>query len=337
MVRKCIKIQNMKIKNNVAIIGFGKIGKLRYDLLKKIKSINITKIYDPYEKVFSKYKCSNVDEIFHDKDINIVFICTPSYLNSNYTCRALKNDKHVFCEKPPAINLNEIKKVINYEKKYKRKLMYGFNHRQHQSILLMKKLIESKRFGKILWARGRYGKSVSNDFFQNWRSDISKSGGGILIDQGIHMLDLLNSFCGSFDLIQSMKSYSYWKKNIEDNVFINLKNSKKNILCSMHSTMTQWRHLFSLEIFLEKGYLTLNGLKTSSNSYGKEKLTYALNRSDPPEANWTKEKNLLFKIDKSWNKEIKHFLNSINLNKKILHGNSSDALELMKLLDKIYK
>ena len=117
--------------------------------------------------------------------------------------------------------------------------MYGFNHRQHQSILLMKKLIESKRFGKILWARGRYGKSVSNDFFQNWRSDISKSGGGILIDQGIHMLDLLNSFCGSFDLIQSMKSYSYWKKNIEDNVFINLKNSKKNILCSMHSTMTQ--------------------------------------------------------------------------------------------------
>ncbi len=326
----------MKNKINVAIIGYGKIGKLRHKVLKKIKNINIYKIYDPYQKIPQKLSCENYNDIFLDKKINSIFVCTPNNLNSFYTCLGLKYKKNVFCEKPPTINLKEMKKVIRYEKKYKKKLMYGFNHRHHKSIILMKHKIDSEEYGKILWARGRYGKSVSKDFFNNWRSDKTISGGGILIDQGIHMLDLLNYFCGNFDVIQSMKSSSYWNKDIEDNVFINLKNSKKNILCSLHSTMTQWRHLFSLEIFLEKGYMTLNGLKTSTNSYGKENLTYALNRSNPPEANWTKEKNLLFKVDNSWEIEVNHFFDSILKNKNINHGNSIDALNLMKLINKVY-
>ena len=200
----------------------------------------------------------------------------------------------------------------------------------------MKNLMTSKKVGRSLWARGRDGKSVSKDFYQNWRSNIKYSGGGILIDQGIHMLDLLDYFCGNFDIVQSMKSSTYWYKKIEDNVFINLKNSKKNILCSMHSTMTQWRHLFSLEIFLQKGYIVLNGLKTSSNSYGKEILTYAINRSKPPEASWDKQKHLVFKYDLSFRNEINIFINSIIKKNKIKSGNSKDALNILKLIDKVY-
>ncbi len=327
----------MKNKINAAIIGFGKIGKTRYKILKNYKNLEILKIFDPYQKIPKKLSCPHVDSIFLDKRIDTIFICTPNYLNAKYTCYGLKNFKNIFCEKPPAINLNEMKKVLSFEKKYKKKLMYGFNHRQHSSIIKMKKLIESKKFGNILWARGRYGKSVSKDFYRNWRSNISYSGGGILIDQGIHMLDLLDYFCGRFDMIQSMKSSSYWDKKIEDNVFINLKNTKNNILCSMHSTMTQWRHLFSLEVFLQKGYIVLNGLKTSSNSYGKEVLTYALNRSLPPEASWSKQKILNFNIDNSFETEIDMFIKSILNNTKIKFGSSEDAINIMKLIDKVYK
>ena len=328
----------MNKKLNIGIIGYGKLGNFRHKILKKYKDINISKIYDPlFTHSESKLFCNDINEIIKSKEIDSVFICTPNYLNAKLTCLCLKNNKNVFCEKPPSINLKEMQKVIIFEKKYKKKLMYGFNHRQHQSIIKMKKMIDSKKFGNILWARGRYGKSVSKDFFKNWRSKINYSGGGILIDQGIHMLDLLDYFCGRFDVIQSMKSSSYWDKKIEDNVFINLKNTKKNILCSMHSTMTQWRHLFSLEIFLQKGYLVLNGLKTSSNSYGKEVLTYALNRSLPPEASWSKQNNLTFKVDNSFNTEVKMFIDSIVKNKKIISGNSQDAINITKLIDKIYK
>ena len=213
----------------IGIIGFGKLGKLRFQILKKNKNIEIHKIYDPKFKneKNSKLFCKNVSDIINSKVINTVFISTPNFLNAKLTCSSLKNKKNVFCEKPPAINLKEMTKIISYEKKYKKKLMYGFNHRQHLSIIKMKELIKTKNFGKILWARGRYGKSVSKEFFKDWRSNIKYSGGGILIDQGIHMLDLLDYFCGSFDIVQSMKSSSYWSKKIEDNVFINLKNSKK--------------------------------------------------------------------------------------------------------------
>ena len=100
--------------------------------------------------------------------------------------------------------------------------------------------------------------------------------------------------------------------------------------------MTQWRHLFSLEIFLEKGYMVLNGLKTSSNSYGKESLTYALNRSLPPKASWTKEKKITFKYDNSWETEINLFIDSILKNSKIDHGSSSDAIKIMKIIEKVY-
>ena len=163
-----------------------------------------------------------------------------------------------------------MKEIIRVEKKTNGKLMYGFNHRAHRSVVYMKKLIDSKKFGKILWMRGRYGKSVNNDFFKSWRSKKKYAGGGILIDQGIHMLDLFLYLSGSFDIIKSSIGNQYWKCDVEDNAFVILENSKTKVSASLHSTMTQWRHLFSLEIFLQNGYLVLNGLKTSSNSYGDE-------------------------------------------------------------------
>ena len=277
------------------------------------------------------------DEIINNKDIDAVFICTPNYLNKELTIRSLNAGKHVFCEKPPAFTAAEVLEVIEAEKRSGKKLMYGFNHRHHDSIQHMKKLIDSGQFGKILWMRGRYGKSVDESFYNNWRAKKELAGGGILIDQGIHMLDLFLYMAEDFDEVQSMVSNQYWNLEVEDNVFATLRNRNTGVVAALHSTMTQWRHLFSLEVFLEKGYCVLNGLQTSSMTYGEEKLTIAKNRSTAPAATWEDEEHFTFHDDHFWSSEIAMFASAIEKNVPVAIGNSTDAYKLMKLIDRIYE
>ena len=280
---------------------------------------------------------SSTNKIINDPDIDALIICTPNYLNKPLTIQALKAGKHVFCEKPPAYNAKEVEEIIEAEKESGKKLMYGFNHRHHDSIRHMKKLIDSQEYGRVLWLRGRYGKSVDESFFKTWRADKELAGGGILLDQGIHMLDLFLMLGGDFDTVQAEVSNLYWKLDIEDNVFAIYKNSKTGVLASLHSTMTQWRHLFSLEIFLEKGYLVLNGLKTSSNTYGNEVLSIAKNRTTAPAATWEDEEHITYHNDDSWGSEIDHFYKAIYEDRPVEVGNSQNALELMELIDLTYK
>ena len=292
------------MKKKVGIIGFGRMGQIRFEVIKKLDIFEVVSIYDPYSTKKNKLFVNSIDDLFNNKNIEIIFICTPNYLNKKLTIESLKKEKHVFCEKPPGLNAKDIENVIIAENKYKKTLMYGFNHRHHDSIQKIKQIVDEKEFGRILWMRGRYGKSVETDFYKNWRSKKEYSGGGILIDQGIHMLDIFLYLAGDFDKIQATVSNLYWDLDIEDNVFAVLQNSKNKIAASLHSTMTQWRNLFSLEVFFEKGYVVLNGLNTSSKSYGEEVLNIAKNRSSAPTAIWEEEENIHFKIDNSWEKEI---------------------------------
>jgi predicted dehydrogenase len=299
----------------------------------------IVSVYDPditsSDIVYSLADSS--EDIINNDEIDAVFICTPNYLNKPLTIDALQKGKHVFCEKPPAFNASEVEEIRAMERSTGKRLMYGFNHRNHTSIQHMKKIIEDGEFGEILWMRGRYGKSVDKSFYDNWRSNKELAGGGILLDQGIHMLDLFLYFGGEFDRIEAFVSNLYWNVEIEDNVFAILKNSRTGVVASLHSTMTQWRHLFSLEIFLSKGYLVLNGLKTSSQSYGEELLSIAKNRSTAPAATWEDEERITYHEDISWRSEIDHFFEAIENGIPISIGNSEDALILMKTIDMIYE
>ena len=150
------------------------------------------------------------------------------------------------------------------------------------------------------------------------------------------MLDLF-FLGGTFDEVKAEVSNSYWKSEIEDNVFAILKNSKTGLVASLHSTMTQWRHLFSLEVFMEKGYMVLNGLITSSMTYGKEVLAIAKNRTSAPAATWKDEVKSEYLTNTSWLYEMKHFFNCIHEDAEIEIGNSKDAFELMTVIDNIYK
>jgi len=325
--------------HKIGIIGYGKMGRIRHETIDKIGNCEVIAISEP--TIGNDYKgIPNLthDEILNQKEIDTIIICTPNFLNKSLAIASLNAGKHVFCEKPPAFTEEEIIEIQEAEASSGgRKLMYGFNHRHHDSIMEMKKLIGRGEYGNVIWMRGRYGKSVTEDYYNEWRSKKELAGGGILLDQGIHMLDLFLYLGGDFDKVKAEISNLYWKMDTEDNAFVILKNSQSGMSASLHSTMTQWRHLFSLEIFLEKGYMVLNGLITSTMSYGEEVLSIAKSRTAAPAATWKDEERSTYTLNNSWRYEMEHFFNAIDNNTPVQIGNSDDARKLMRIIDACYK
>jgi len=320
------------------IIGYGKMGRIRCRAILNSGQGVVAAVYDPNDVPFSDalQRMDSAEAVIAHPDVEAVFICTPNHMNKPLTIAALNAGKHVFCEKPPAFCANDMREVRIAEMQSGCRLMYGFNHRHHESIKKAKALVDSGDFGRLLWMRGRYGKNVEANFFETWRAKKESAGGGILIDQGIHMLDLFLHFAHDFDIVQAIVQRLYWDLDIEDNVFAQFMNTKTGVAASLHSTMLQWRHLFSLEIFLEKGHLVINGLRTPSGAYGEEVLTVERNLKVPPETQWDEGQRLNFPIDRSWDLEIAAFFEAIKTNTRPALGNSFDALKLMIILDKIY-
>jgi len=323
---------------NCAIIGYGKMGRIRAKALEESGRASIVGVYDTQTINDCPYRIYPSEEAaLEDPKVEAVFVATPNYRTVPLCKAALAAGKHVFSEKPPATNTAGVKEVRAVEACSGKTLMYGFNHRHHQSIQMMKAIIDSGDLGRILWMRGRYGKEVDNSFFQDWRAKKELAGGGIMLDQGIHMLDLFLYLGGGFDEVQAMVSNLYWKiDGIEDNVFANFRSSKTGICASLHSTMTQWRYLFSLEVFLESGALILNGLKTSSGAYGDENLAIKRNQVRLGRGTFDEEEQIQFPTDHSSESEIKQFLDCIERQMPVDFGNSADAEELMHLIDRIY-
>jgi predicted dehydrogenase len=321
------------------IVGFGKMGRIRARAIEESDHGQVVAVYDTAFVADCPYPIREKDlDLINDPEIDAVFICTPNYRIKPLVIAGLKASKHVFAEKPPGFCSADVEEMLSAEQAAEHcKLMFGFNHRHHPSIEKMKQIVESREMGNILWMRGRYGKEVDESFFKGWRANKDLAGGGIMLDQGIHMLDLLLYLGGGFDEVQAIVSNLYWKINgIEDNVFANFRSSKTGICASLHSTMTQWRYLFSLEVFLEKGALILNGLKTSSGAYGDEDLAIKRNTSRIGRGTFASEEHIKYHSDISWYSEISHFFDCIKSSQPIGIGNSADALALMKLMDQIY-
>jgi len=327
----------MKTYLKVGVAGYGVVGKKRKKILDNIAGLKVVAISDknPKNKISSKKVkfFNNYNKLFNEK-IDILFVSLPNKYAADATVKALKNNINVFCEKPPARNITELNKVFKEfkNKKKKVKLKYGFNHRYHDSIILAKKIIDSKKYGKLINLKGLYGKSKIITYAGQWRSIKSIAGGGILLDQGIHLLDIMRFFCGDFKEIKSLISNDYWKLKIEDNAYVIMR-SKKNVVAMVHSTATQWQHQFRIEITLEKAQINLTGILSGSKTYGQEKIEI-----QPKFFNKKKENKIIkFKKDLSWEREIKEYIECIKSNKKIYNGTIYDSIEVMKMIDAIYK
>ncbi len=326
-----------------AIIGMGKMGRIRkheLDIHPGFKVIGVCDLYEDFSEEFSDCLFFTKWEDVFSLNLDVVFVCTYNNISPDIVCTALENNCHVFCEKPPGRSVSDVNRIIQYESKAVNKVLkFGFNHRFHYAIMEAKSAIDSGRYGKILCARGIYGKAGGLGFEKNWRADKDIAGGGILIDQGIHMLDLMRYLVGDFVEVKSFVENLYWKKiNMEDNAFVLMKTENGQV-AMVHSSATQWKHKFSLDIFLENGYICINGLLTSTRSYGEESITFAQKQfEDKAQAiGRPREETIFFDRDDSWRLENEEFYACIIEGKKIHHGNTEDALKVMELIEKIYQ
>lgn len=327
-------------KLKVGIAGYGIVGRRRRLVIDAHPNLQLVAVCD---QTFSSKGVMN-DGVryysnYHDlllEELDVLFVCMTNDMNAEVTISALNYGAHVFCEKPPGRCLEEVSNVlVTHKSRPKQCLMYGFNHRYHESVMDALKLAESGDLGDIINMRGVYGKSQIYTFNQSdWRSNRVLAGGGVLLDQGIHMVDLMRLFAGEFSVVSSVISNSHWGYEVEDNAYALMK-TKKGVVAMLNSSATQWRHRFNLDINFERGSLILGGLLTGTKSYGAETLTVSytdhLNPNGDP-----KEYTTRYNKDDSWELEVKEFVNCILGEQQVKLGSVLDAFKTMELVSKIY-
>jgi predicted dehydrogenase len=330
---------NKKIK--VGIVGFGYMGQIRLKNIIDSNNMDCAGICDPERKVEILARGLIFFEKWEDlinSGIEALIVCTPNFAIPEIAIYSMNKGVHVFCEKPPGRNYADILKIKEAESNNPNvKLIFGFNHRHHPGITDAKSIIDSGSLGRILTLRGVYGKGGGYDYHTSWRNDIGVSGGGILLDQGIHMLDLFRYFVGDFVEISGMRGVALFDIEVEDNAIVILR-SETGQLAQLHSSATAWKHTFRLEIGCEKGYAIINGLLSKTGSYGRE--TLIIGRRPAQNQNIAvgnpREETTYYDQDPSWDLEMEHFSKSIIENTPISKGTSNDALKVMKIIDEVY-
>ncbi len=146
---------------------------------------------------------SNFDDMLQDDEIDIIDIVTPNYLHKEQIIKALEAGKDVLCEKPLGLNCEEAEEISAVVKKTGRQLGMIFNYRFIPAIQQAKKWIEEGRLGKVYSFRGEYFHTGYQDKSRplTWRMQKDKSGGGALVDMGVHVLDLIRFLLGEFESV----------------------------------------------------------------------------------------------------------------------------------------
>lgn len=324
----------------VGIAGYGIVGRKRHQFIDEHPDLQVVgacdQTFSPEQTEVNGIPCfTTVDQLMQAVELDMLFVCLSNDVAAETTIKGLKANLHVFCEKPPGRNVAEIKQVREVEKQYPHlKLKYGFNHRYHDSVRDALKIVESKELGNVINMRAVYGKSRIITFNQtDWRTKRELAGGGVLLDQGIHMVDIMRLFGGQFNEVFSFVNNSFWNHDVEDNAYALMK-SDEGIVAMLHSSATEWRHRFRLEITLEKGCVNLGGILSGSKSYGAETLTVVTaaegDNGDP------KEVTTRYNSDPSWYDEICDFSDAVLTDRPITNGSSKDALDTMQLVFRIY-
>ena len=332
-----------KKKYNFGLIGAGRMGSRWASALKMCGAASLRAIADQNflgaKELASKFKnCEAFSEprqLLKMKDIYAVVIAVPHKFLAPLSIEALKAGKHVLCEKPAGVNSGELAEAVKAAGKRHLSYMVGFNHRFHPSYLLAVKLIKAKKIGDILFIRARYGFGGRLGYEKEWRQNKNVSGGGELLDQGVHMIDLCRMFLGNFRDICGFAENLYWNSSVDDNAFLILKN-KRNQTASIHVSWTNWDPVHNFEIYGTLGYIRIEGLGNVPYGYGKEKLTLGLrskNYFDAP-----KEKEFFCGADKNQSlaKELQEFISAIR-EKRTPRPSGEDGYQALKIVERIYK
>lgn len=273
---------------------------------------------------------ADYQDMLHDSRIQAVIVATPNDLLAPIALDAIRAGKHVLIEKPGARNAAELQPLRTEADKRGVTAAVGFNHRFHPSFQRARTLVDSGECGPVMYVRGRYGHGGRLGYEKEWRADPAKAGGGELLDQGSHLIDLARWFMGDFEHIRGYIATYFWDMPVEDNAFA-LLTTAAGATAFLHASWTEWKNLFSFEIFCRDAKLQMDGL---GGSYGTERLTFyrMLPEMGPPETTtWEFPGE-----DVSWATEIEDFAGAIEGRPSRCAG-VSDGVAVLSVIDALYE
>jgi predicted dehydrogenase len=319
----------------VAIVGCGLVGQKRAKALASAKFVACADIVLERAQALAKTSPGTVGagdwrDVLTRPDVDIVIVATTNNALAEVALAAVKAGKHVLVEKPAARSVRELDSVIEAAERIGRQVRVGFNHRYHPAFQKARELFETGALGELMFVRGRYGHGGRLGYEKEWRANPALSGGGELIDQGIHLIDLARWFLGDFSHVTGFAHTYFWQMPVDDNGFMLLKTPRQQV-AFLHVSWTEWKNLFSFEIFGRDAKLHIEGL---GGSYGIERLTYyrMLPQMGPPDTTfWEYPMG-----DDSWEAEFAEFLEDIQLNRTPA-ASLSDARAALAVVEKIYE
>jgi predicted dehydrogenase len=284
-------------------------------------------------------------DVVERSDLAAVVASTVNKFLAPVTVAAAENGKHVLCEKPLGRNAHEAEQMVNAALKTGILLKTGFNHRYHPAIQKAHSLFQQGAIGPLLYIRATYGHGGRPGYDKEWRADAELAGGGELLDQGVHVVDLCRWFAGDFSEASGFTHTCFWnlgyherggnglqtpRRRLEDNAFALLRTADGRI-AQLHTSWTQWKNRFTFEVFGADGYLIVDGL---GGSYGIETLTSGRRRAEsgPP----IEDRYEFPGPDSSWRLEWMDFTSAIRENRQPL-ANGQDGLQAMRAIAAIYE
>jgi predicted dehydrogenase len=266
-------------------------------------------------------------------DVDIVVVATPNGLLEDVVTAALRGGRHVLMEKPMGRNLEEARRMAAVAAESGRVLGVGFNHRHHPAVRRALELVRAGAIGRVVSIRGRYGHGGRPGLESEWRADPAQAGGGELLDQGIHLLDLFNCIAGApHDVFGAVQTAVWAVHPLEDNAYALLRFGN-GAVGQLHASMTQWKNLFSLEVHGEAGAVVVDGL---GGSYGVERLVHVRRafQGGAPEM----REELFDGPDLSWADEWGAFIAAVDgVPSGVAVAGPEDGVLAMQVVDAIYR
>jgi predicted dehydrogenase len=318
-----------------AVIGCGLIGARRAKAAKNIRVVSFCDVEAGRAEALARTVAgaeasTDWQATVRRDDIEIVFVATTHDMLAPVAAEAAAHGKHVLIEKPGARRAAELAPVREAAVRTGALVRVGFNHRYHRAFQKARELFDAGALGEMMFVRARYGHGGRPGYDREWRAVPEKSGGGELVDQGMHLIDLARWFLGDFRDVRGFIGTYFWDMPVEDNAFLLLRTAGGQV-ASLHATWTEWKNLFSFEIYGRDAKLEISGL---GGSYGVERLACyrMLPGMGPPETTiW----EYPF-ADDSWERETAEFLEDIRLHRQPSPG-IAEAEEALRIVERVYE
>jgi len=315
---------------NFAIIGCGLIGRKRSQALRRHRLAVAADTCLDRAAALGAEATTDWAAAVNRPDVDAVIVATTNDALAPVTLAAVQAGKHVLVEKPAARNTAELRPVMAAAQSAGVHVQVGFNHRYHPALRKAREICDSGGVGPLLFIRGRYGHGGRPGYDREWRADPEIAGGGELIDQGVHLIDLSRWFLGPFTSVQGCTHTYFWDMPVEDNAFLLLHTASRQA-ASLHVSCTEWKNLFSFEIYGRTGKLAIDGL---GGSYGVERLAWykMLPEMGPPETTIWEYPG----ADLSWELELADFEAAVNHRPAAAPGLEA-AYAALEVVEQIYR